>query len=254
MKSIFVAAAGLAVLGLSCASAADLAPRAPVQAPPAAVPPNVGWNGFYVGVQGGGGWGSSNETYLGAANTPAFVGTQNYGTNGGFVGGVIGVNWQTGPAVFGVEGDYHWSGINGRSGIINVGPPDIYDTYNTALRSFGDIKGRLGYAAGPALWFVSGGAAVGDIQHRYSPGLNPPSYEASDVRWGWTVGAGVEYMFTSKWSAKVEYDYLDFGSASPIQYTTEPIDRSEWKDTFHTVKVGLNYHFNWDSPVVAARY
>lgn len=107
--------------------------------------------------QGGGGWGTSRETYLGAPNDAAFIGSHSYTTSGGFVGGVIGYNWQTGPAVFGLEGDYHWSGINGRSDIINVGPPNLLDTYYTALRSFGDIKGRLGYADGPALWFVSGG-------------------------------------------------------------------------------------------------
>ncbi len=138
--------------------------------------------------------GTSNETYLGAPNDAAFFGTQNYNTGGGFVGGVIGYNVQAGPAVFGIEGDYHWSAITGRSDIINVGPPSVLDTYYTALRSSGDIKGRLGYADGATLWFVSGGAAVGDIQHRYNAGLAPPSVIASDTRWGRTIGAGVENM------------------------------------------------------------
>lgn len=249
MKVLLVAAAGLA-LSAASASAADLA-VAPVKAPPPVIAPAPTWDGFYLGVQGGGGWGTSKETYLGAPNDAAFIGTQNYTTSGGFVGGVIGYNWQAGPAVFGLEGDYHWSGINGRSDIINVGPPSALDTYYTALRSFGDIKGRLGYADGPALWFVSGGAAVGDIQHRYSAGLLPPSVDASDVKWGWTAGAGVEYMFVPNWSAKLEYNYIDLGKTAPIQYTLAPTDRSEWKDTFHTVKVGLNYHFNWGNPVVA---
>ena len=248
MKQLLVAAAGLAALGVSSATAADLG------APPAKAPvvaPAITWGGFYLGAQGGGGWGQSKESYLGAPNDPAFIGTQNYTTSGGFVGGVIGYNWQAGAAVFGLEGDYHWSDINGRSAIINVGPPNVLDTYYTALRSFGDIKGRLGYADGPALWFVSGGAAVGDIQHRYSAGLVPPSFAASQIRWGWTAGAGVEYMFAPNWSAKAEYNYIDLGGAAPIQYTVDPTDRSEWKDTFHTVKVGLNYHFNWGGPVVA---
>ncbi|MCA6120456.1 porin family protein [Bradyrhizobium sp. WSM 1704] len=248
MKQLLVAAAGLAALGVSSATAADLAVR-PAKVP--VVTPAMTWEGFYLGAQGGGGWGRSKETYLGAPNDPAFIGTQSYTTSGGFVGGVVGYNWQAGPAVFGLEGDYHWSDINGRSAIINVGPPNVLDTYYTALRSFGDIKGRLGYADGPALWFVSGGAAVGDIQHRYSAGLAPPSFAASQMRWGWTAGAGVEYMFAPNWSAKAEYNYIDLGKAAPIQYTADPTDRSEWRDTFHTVKVGLNYHFNWSGPVVA---
>ena len=79
----------------------------------------------------------------------------------------------------GIEGDYHWAAVTGRSDVINVGPPSVLDTYYTELRSFGDIKGRLGYADGATLWFVSGGAAVGDILHRYNAGLAPPSASRS---------------------------------------------------------------------------
>jgi outer membrane immunogenic protein len=28
-------------------------------------------------------------------------------------------------------------------------------------------------------------------------------------------------------------------------------NRSEWTDTVHTIKAGVNYHFNWGGPVVA---
>ena len=156
MKKFLIAAAGLAALGASSASAADLAARPYTKAPPPMVAPVLTWNGFYLGIQGGGAWGRSKETFFGAPNAPGFLGTQDYDTDGGFAGGVVGYNWQVGNTVFGLEGDYHWSDINGRSAEVNAG---LLDTYNTKLRSFGDIKGRLGYAAGPALWFVSGGAA-----------------------------------------------------------------------------------------------
>lgn len=111
-----------------------------------------------------------------------------------------------------------------------------------------------GRCAPPQLWFVNGGAAVGDILHRYNAGLAPPSVSASDTRWGWTAGAGVEYMFAANWSAKLEYNYIDLGKVAPIQYTPAINDRSEWKDTFHTVKLGINYHFKAASPVVSAKY
>lgn len=58
-------------------------------------------------------------------------------------------------------------------------------------------------------------------------------------------------MFTPNWSAKAEYSYIDLGKGAPIQYTAGVTDRSEWKDTFHTVKLGLNYHFNSGGAVVA---
>lgn len=250
MKKILVVAFGVAALGVSApASAADLAARPYTKAPMAAPAPIYTWTGFYVGVQGGGGWGRSDETFFGAPNTAIFAGTQNYDTSGGFVGGVVGYNWQSGPVVFGIEGDYHWADINGRSAEINAG---FGDTYFTKIRGFGDIKGRLGYSTGPALLFVSGGAAVGDIQHRYDPAAFPSAtFVQNNTRWGWTVGAGAEYMFAPNWSAKVEYNYIDFGK-STIQYTPVVANRSEWTDTVHTVKAGVNYHFNWGAPV--ARY
>jgi outer membrane immunogenic protein len=254
MKKLLMATVGLVALGASAASAADLAARPYTKAPALPPAPIYTWTGFYLGVQGGGGWGRSDEVYFNAPNTAAFVGTQNYDTSGGFVGGVAGYNWQSGAFVVGIEGDYHWADINGRSTVINVGPPNLGDTYFTKLRGFGDIKGRVGYAAGPVLWFVSGGAAVGDIQHRYDAALNGGAgntFVQNDTRWGWTVGAGAEYMFAQNWSAKVEYNYIDLGK-STINYAAPPTTiRSEWTDTFHTIKAGVNYHFNWGTPVVA---
>lgn len=244
MKRIFLGAVSLMVLGsLTPASAADLAARPYTKAPIAAPAPLPTWTGFYLGVQGGGGWGRSDETYFGGPNVVGFTPTQRYDFNGGFVGGVVGYNWQVDNIVFGLEGDYHWADINGRSAEINAG---FGDSYFTHLRGFGDIKGRLGWAAGPALLFVSGGASVGDFQHRYDRGLLGPAFGGSvnDWRWGWTVGAGAEYMFAANWSAKVEYNYIDFGR-STLQYNNPPVaaNRSEWNDTIHTVKAGISYHF-----------
>lgn len=254
MKKFLLGTVGLVALSLSApASAADLAARPYSKAPPPVAAAVMSWTGFYIGLQGGGGWGTSDETFFGTPNTAAFLGTQSYDTTGGFVGGVVGYNWQAGAFVLGIEGDYHWADINGRSSVINVGPPNLGDTYYTQLRGFGDIKGRLGYAAGPALLFVSGGAAVGDIQHRYDAALNggaANTFVQNNTRWGWTVGAGAEYMFAPSWSAKVEYNYIDLGK-STIQYSAAVANRSEWNDTFHTVKAGINYHFNWGGPVVA---
>ncbi|MGJ4928409.1 outer membrane protein [Bradyrhizobium sp. HKCCYLS2038] len=247
MKKIFLGAVSLMVLGaLAPANAADLAARPYTKAPMAAPAPIMTWTGFYLGLQGGGGWGRSDETFFLAPNTATFAGTQRYDFNGGFVGGVFGYNWQVDNVVFGIEGDYHWADINGRSSVISTGA-GFGDTYFTRLRGFGDIKGRLGWAAGPALFFVSGGASAGDFQHRYDPGTAPPPAGAAqnDWRWGWTVGAGAEYMFAPNWSAKVEYNYIDFGR-STIQYTNAPVvfaNRSEWNDTIHTVKAGISYHF-----------
>src|SRR5262245_43612902 len=59
MKKVLLSAAGLAVLA-SPAFAADLPARTtyPVKAP-AMVAPVYDWSGFYVGINGGGGWNSN---------------------------------------------------------------------------------------------------------------------------------------------------------------------------------------------------
>jgi len=35
---------------------------------------------------------------------------------------------------------------------------------------------------------------------------------SSKSKWGWTGGAGVEQAITQNWSAKLEYDFLLFGT------------------------------------------
>ena len=68
---------------------------------------------------------------------------------------------------------------------------------------------------------------------------------------GYTLGAGLEYMFNPNWSAKVEYQYYNFGSTT----FTNPasIAGARFQDDEHTVKAGLNYRFGWGGPV-ATRY
>src|SRR6202521_4016890 len=90
------------------AAAADL----PVytKAPPPA-PPSWSWTGFYVGVQGGSGWGTNemNETSVqlvpGTGVIPVVPNSASasYGLNGWHGGGTAGYNWQAGQIVFGVE-------------------------------------------------------------------------------------------------------------------------------------------------------
>ena len=69
---------------------------------------------------------------------------------------------------------------------------------------------------------------------------------------GYTVGAGLEYMFAPNWSAKAEYQYYNFGSTT-FTSGPAPIVGARFRDDEHTVKVGVNYRFGWGGPV-AARY
>jgi outer membrane immunogenic protein len=69
---------------------------------------------------------------------------------------------------------------------------------------------------------------------------------------GYTVGAGLEYMFTPNWSIKGEYQYYNFGNTTFLTGPA-PVIGAKFRDDEHTVKLGINYRFGWGGPV-AARY
>ena len=159
-----------------------------------------------------------------------------------WTGFTLGYNWQTGPAVFGIEADLDWARINGSAALCPFG------NCFTDMRSFGTVRGRLGYAAGMWMPYITGGLAVADIR----AGQDAFGGATTDQwRTGWTVGGGIEAMFAPGWSAKVEYLYADFGS-STTGYTPVgsgvPFTASE--RNVNIIRGGINYHFG-ESPVVA---
>jgi hypothetical protein len=151
MKRMFLALVSLAAL-TGTAAAADLPPRMapqPYYKAPVAVPV-YNWTGFYIGINGGGGFGSSTWDRTGS-----------FHTSGGLVGGTVGYNYQFGQGVVGLEGDIDWANINGTT---NTACPFGCKTSDHWLST---VRGRLGYAADRFMPFVTGGAAFGDrIRHR----------------------------------------------------------------------------------------
>ncbi|MFZ3359243.1 MAG: outer membrane protein [Xanthobacteraceae bacterium] len=222
MKRVCVALIGLVALA-GAAEAADLARPVPYY-PKAAIytPPPFSWTGFYLGINGGGGFGSSNWDSTGSRNI-----------GGGLVGGTIGYNYQVGQAVFGVEGDIDWSNINGST--TNACPPGC-ETSNTWL---GTARGRIGYAAGRFMPYVTGGAAFGDIRAS-APGIATQSSNKA----GWTLGGGLETALTANWTAKVEYLYVDLGSFNCGVACTGGVSTVD-NVSFHSniLRAGVNYKF-----------
>ncbi len=190
MKRLYFACASLLALAGS-AAAADLSRPAPVYAPPAPVyAPAYSWTGFYLGVNGGGGWGRS-----------AWNSTGGFNVSGGMVGGTVGYNYQVGQAVLGVEGDIDWADVNGTTS--NACAPGC-QTKNTWLST---VRGRLGLAADRFMPYVTAGGAFGDIR-----ASTPGAAGGTTTNAGWTVGAGLEYAFAPHWTAKAEYLYVDLGN------------------------------------------
>ena len=150
MKRVLAASLVLAaLLTAQGAAAADLSLAPLYKAPPTTAALPYDWSGFYLGINGGGGWGRSNWS----ANNTGF------GVNGGQVGGTFGYNRQFGNFVFGVEGDVDWSGLNGTG--TSAGCPGGCSTSETWLST---VRGRIGYSFDRVMPYATGGLAVGDIR------------------------------------------------------------------------------------------
>jgi len=215
MKKVLLASVGVLALGVAAASAADLPRHMPAKAP-VYVPPAWSWIGPYVGINGGYGWGSSDFS------APTSSGSFN--VDGGLIGGTVGYNWQTGPVVYGLEGDIDWSDMGGNTTCGGV----ACSVKNEYLAT---VRGRLGYSFGNFLPYATGGLAVGNIKTNIA-GVG----SADDTNAGWTAGAGVEYHITGPWTAKVEYLHVDLGRGGSVGGT----DASFTSDI---VRAGINYHF-----------
>ncbi len=167
------------------------------RAPVFVAPPVYNWSGFYIGINGGWGFGTSNWTNSVLGNSGDFD------LSGGVAGGTVGVNWQINQFVLGVEGDIDWSNINGStSNGLCAGV--ACTTKNTWLSTF---RGRAGFAADRILFYGTAGGAVGNIQASGAGFTN-----TSSSQFGWTAGAGIEGALTENLTAKIEYLYVDLGN------------------------------------------
>jgi outer membrane immunogenic protein len=224
----------------SSAGAADL----PIKAPYAA-PVVWSWTGFYIGGHVGAGWGTIETETVGGG----FVFSQ--GTVNGFLGGgQVGYNWQAGPIVLGVEADASATSIKGTS-------PCIVGIFvcKRNVDWMATFTGRVGFTADRALIYVKGGGAWADFKYTTSvAGLGIAT--AQQGQWGALVGAGVEYAFAPGWSAKLEYDYIDFGQRT-VPFTIVAggggaVVNINATQNLHQVKFGVNYRFG--SGPIAASY
>ena len=140
-------------------------------------------------------------------------GTVSHKADGFLGGGQVGFNYQTGMFVFGVEGDVSWADIKGGSNIGPVIGAPLGANFNTDVDWTATLTGRLGLAFDRWLVYGKGGVAWAHDKYNTNFYTFPGTVELSETRVGWTVGAGVEYAFAPQWTAKLEYNYMDFGNA-----------------------------------------
>ncbi len=194
----------------------QMSKAADLPATPVFVAVGVNWDGFYAGVHGGiaEGWASwSNPTgYF--TRPPSDVSGQ--GPQEGLFGGLqLGYNRQLGALVLGLEGDVSGGKLDGNTSCgATVGFGGTHDPCHASTNVMASITGRIGYAAGRALFYAKAGGAFANEQYDvinpvFAP-LTPAQQSAG--RYGWTLGAGLEYALGGNWSAKAEYDYYNFGT------------------------------------------
>ncbi len=281
---------------VSSALAADIyTPSVPAYAA-VAFPPT--WGGFYLGVNGGYGGDSGlsfrdNVTYTPAP--PALPGQ--YAVidgksliTGGFGGGQLGYNWQFGGFVVGFETDIQGSNIQGSGDQAYLTAPVSPANFCGAAAGggpgsrpcaarndldvdwFGTVRGRLGYAFGGTLLYVTGGFAYGGVNESASYidneiGATTPLNRArvsssSTTQTGWAAGAGIEQKISPSWSVKGEYQFVDLGTdstgsaplfnvagAAPVAAPNWQLRAHDSRVQFNTVRVGINYLFNAPEPL-----
>lgn len=274
MMRMLIAGAFALVAG-GQAFAADVPPPvAPV--PPATYVPRFiqSWGGYYIGINAGYGFGSSNwtdpnnpgNTLIGGTTTPG-TSTGDFNTSGFLLGGTLGLNYQINALVFGVEGDFNWSTMKGSvtpaNGFCNlaVSATAVASTCETKADWLGTARLRFGYAIDRVLVYGTGGAAFGNVQAGLTgsgqAGASPAggSFQ-STASFGWTVGAGIEVAFLENWTAKVEYLFVDLGNSAPCNVQLScGIDgvtatgtgltpaNDTVKFTANLVRFGVNYKF-----------
>ena len=196
------------------------------------------------GIAAGGGNNSRNAIYPGPSNGQSF---------GGFT-----------------ITDYVWNNVSGSAN----------------LQYLGTVRGRLGYLVTPTLLaYATGGLAYGGVSINLNqsqfynatssgPGMSTTGGHAafgnanySNTQVGYSAGGGVEWMFLPNWSAKAEYLYYNLGNvsltslttANPTGFNTEPAQlwTSSTANTTisgNIVRAGVNYHFNFATAPVVAKY
>jgi outer membrane immunogenic protein len=137
--------------------------------------------------------------------------------------------------VLGIEGDFDWTGLKA-SGHDSVG-----DTINTNTQWTSTVTGRVGAAFDRLLVYGKGGVAFAHDNDSLNT-IGGAAASASLTRTGWTAGAGLEYAFAPNWSAKIEYDYLGFGSET-VNLPAAVIPGTSASLNIQEVKAGINFKF-----------
>jgi outer membrane immunogenic protein len=246
--------AGVASVVLIVGSPA-LAADMPLKAPGAM--PFFTWTGCYAGVHGGGGWTRKDITdpvqlaqdLVSEDSITTGVTTARLSPSGYLIGGQFGCDYQPAGSqwVIGFEGSFSGGSLKDDKSLgLPLGYTSELARVSARLDFISSGTVRLGWASDRWLVYVKGGIAGASDKYKVVGTFqgSPFDFEGEDIRIGWTAGGGVEWALFDNWSAKLEYDFYDFGTRS-VQLTdnssglTGPV---QVRQSVQAVKLGLNFH------------
>jgi outer membrane immunogenic protein len=231
MKTIFVAGVFAAAFYGAPAMAADM----PLKAPPVAQVADPLWTGWYLGLNAGGSWGTSQtSTSTTAVAGPGLtlsalsigiingIGAPTNIDTSSFTGGAQGgYNYQIGQWLVGIEADFEYFRNAGSNTTSSATGAFVLNSSVSTDWLF-TARPRLGFISNNWLFYGTGGLAVTRLSAAWNMGgtaLISESASASATRAGWVVGGGVETKLPGKWLLGVEYLYVNFDSISATGFS-----------------------------------
>jgi opacity protein-like surface antigen len=197
-----------------------------------ASPAAYSWTGCYAGLHAGGGLQYNTFTQV--------------NTGGAVAGGQLGCNYQIHELVLGVEAESWWSGVDSRRQYSSTQliPTSTHNPWDA------DIALRAGVAVDRALLYYKAGGAFGRFDFRdvvVTPGIVTGFDNGSGSLNGILLGAGIEYALDGRWSAKLEYNHIDFAGRD-LHFVSgppagDPSHRQTASATEDIYKAGVNYKF-----------
>jgi outer membrane immunogenic protein len=212
------------------------------------------WSGVYFGVSSGYQW-SSIEVKFPDAGTKF---TSDH--NDALVDAHIGLQHQFGVIVVGVEAGWASTLRTNHEDWVTCPNPDFQ--CSARINDILTVGGRLGYAAGRWMPYVTGGYANAgfDMNARTLNAAPTGTFGATTLRetahardGGWYLGGGVEWAVSPGWSAGIEYRHYEFGSVTTNDYnpaTGTFVERVRFADP-STDSVSARVSWRWGRPEAA---
>ena len=129
---------------------------------------------------------------------------------------------------------------------MGVLPSDHWLLYATGGLAVGEIESHETFSATTT---ITAGSATGPVIG--TPTIAATAASSNTTKAGWTLGGGVEWVLSGRWTAKLEYLYVDLGTVTNTFIGLGSFSSLATSShvTDNILRVGVNYRFG--GPVVA---